>query len=862
MRRVLPAACFAALVAAAGCGATVAGVVYVDRNGDRMRQDDERGVPNAVVSLDGVTFTVTDGDGHYAVDAPVAGNIVWVRVPNGFRVGPVWGRAAGASVDLALTPLSDDEAASPLTFVVAADSHMTSDPADPWDGGDLADAIDQALGLAEPPRFFTIVGDITQANKPGEFSRVDAALEGVTVPWVPVAGNHDWYDGGAAWRAHWGPDQYSFDMGNLHVIVWDTNLSPEAQLAFFAADLAHVPPSMTVIALGHASPTDELAAELARLGVDYLFTGHWHANRRVDRDGLLEWGTQTFIMGGVDQSPSGYRVVTFTDGVPTIMHRERLVQPHLAITSPHVGSCTPAQGFELLVAAALDAATPEVTARIDCGPAIALAPRGGWTFGAQVPALSPGTHSITLRAVSPSGRTHERQIAVEVCAPAAATPVAGDWPQLGGGAAHTGHAASPIAPPLAQRWATSVGGTVVLGSPVVKDGVVVVSVTDLAAGDAGGVVALDLATGAERWRYTTSHPVRNAPAIDGDTVVITLAHGEVHALGLADGAPRWTYDVAQGLSSFESSLWAPATIADGAVFVAVQGRMASLDLATGTPRWERDLAPGFPWLGTLAAVASDGNTALATYSRAEGVTAWSATTGAKLWEVRGPRSVAVNATPVIADGVAYLVNAIGGVTAVEVATSTQLWHEEYTPGGFDWGYSVTATPAIAGGRLFLPTQWNDLVAIDAATGAELWRAAAPGGPLNFAHYRSAEAGFAASPVVTGDIVWTPRPDGTLAALAADDGRELWVTDLGAPVISAPAPAGQYLVVATYDGTVRALAPAATVPTPGPIEACEPDDPPPPDDAAGCCTTGRDDGRGTLVLALLVAALLGRRRSST
>ena len=70
-------------------------------------------------------------------------------------------------------------------------------------------------------------------------------------------------DGGAAYRARFGPDNYSFDVDDVHVIVWDTNLSEDEQLAFVAADVARVPRDMTIVALGHASPTDAVADRLA-----------------------------------------------------------------------------------------------------------------------------------------------------------------------------------------------------------------------------------------------------------------------------------------------------------------------------------------------------------------------------------------------------------------------------------------------------------------------------------------------------------------------------------------------------------------------------------------------------------------------
>ncbi|HUQ03619.1 MAG TPA: PQQ-binding-like beta-propeller repeat protein [Kofleriaceae bacterium] len=857
--RVL-ATCLAATIGVThpACAATITGTVFVDRNGDHARQPDEPGVPNAVVVLDRSTFVTTSLDGTYRLDSAASGEIVWVSVPDGFRPGPVWKRVAPGELDLGVIPLTADEAAAPLTFVIAADSHTTNNAADPWDGGDLGEAIDQAVALPYPARFFAIVGDVTQGNRAEEFERVEAALDGVTTPWVSVPGNHDWYDGGATWRSRWGPDNYSFDIGDIHVVVWDTNLSDADQLAFVAADLALVPPTRTVVALGHASPRDFVADEMASLGVDYLFTGHWHANRRVERTGLIEWGTQTFLMGSIDQSPAGYRIVTFQDGIPLVEHRARLVEPHLAVTSPHVGSCS-RSGSELLVAAALDASQPRVTARIDCGDSVELVARGGWSFSTLLPVLSAGTHSMSLRAETPTGRILEREIAFEVCDPDATQPTPGDWPQLGGGPAHEGARPTPLVPPLRQVWATPIGSNVVLGSPVVASGTVVVSATDLGSGDQGGIVALDLATGAERWRYTTPYQVRNAPAVSGDTVVVALGNGEVHAVGLSDGVRRWVHDAADGLPTYESSLWAAPTIADGAVFVAVQGRMSAIDLATGAQRWANELTPVYPWLGTLAAVTVSDGLAVANYSRDDGMTAWSVTTGAKVWEIKTGKSLAVNATPVVVDGDLYFANSFGTITSVDVANSTQIWSNGFTPGGFDWGYSITAAPAVADGRIFFPTQWKDLVAIDAASGAELWRATTARGPLNFAHYRSAEPGFAASPVVTGDIVWVPRPDGKLAALGAADGRELWVSDLGAPIVSAPAPAGDYLVVATFDGTVRAMV-AGTAMPPGEVEPCseEPEPPVPPTDT-GCCGTGASDRpRAATALSLVVLGLLHAR----
>ena len=854
----------------AGCATTVTGVVYSDKNRDHKRQSDEPGVAGVLVTLDRGQAVRTDKDGRYRFDVPDALGVVWVRVPDGYKPGAVWTNAEHATgVDLPIVPLSKDELSAPLTFVVAADTHTTTNTGE-WDGGDLDDALAQAVGLATPPRFFTIVGDVTQGNVDAEFTRVEDALRGITVPWVPVPGNHDWYDGGVNWRKRWGPDNYSFDMGNLHVVVWDTNLSEEDQVSFFRNDLAQVDPTFVIVALGHASPTDAVADQLAALGVDYMFTGHWHANRRVDRPGMVEWGTQTLIMGSIDQSPSGYRVVTFTDGVPTVEHRARVTQPHVAVTSPHTGSCASPDGFQLLASAALDASLPDVRARIDCGEEMPLTSLGGWAFGAQIAALSPGTHSIDVTASSPTGRRVTKQVAFEVCVPAASPRVAADWLQLGGSATHTGATTKPIAPPLQQQWAVSVamgGGHQLLGTPVVRGTTVVLGVWDMGAGDRGGLVALDITTGAERWRYQTPFALRAAPAIGTivtpggttDVVIAALENGHVHAVALATGLPQWTHDAAEGLDNLASSLWAPPTVDDQTVYIGVQGKMSAIRLADGTALWSKPLAPEYAWLGSLAAVSVANGSAIAAYARNEGLTSWNTTSGDVRWKISGARTAAINSSPIIDGSEVYFINAAGQVTKASLSSSSQIWSTQITPDTSDWSYSITATPALADGRLIVPTQYREVIALDAATGDVLWRRSTEGGPLNFAHYRASTPGFPASPVITGSIAWIPHPDGTLAAVNAADGQELWKTNLGAPLVSAPAPAGDYLIAATFDGTVRAFAPGPTMVS-APVTACPPIDPSepstPPSDA-GCCSTSHPAATALLVLG--VVALLRRRR---
>ena len=108
------------------------------------------------------------------------------------------------------------------------------------------------------------------------------------MPYVPVPGNHDWYDDGATWKKRYGPDNYSFDVGDVHFVVWNMAMTDAENQAYLGAELAFVDHRMTIVALTHAPPTAAVTAALRDLGVAYVLTGHTHSNRLVDHDGVIE----------------------------------------------------------------------------------------------------------------------------------------------------------------------------------------------------------------------------------------------------------------------------------------------------------------------------------------------------------------------------------------------------------------------------------------------------------------------------------------------------------------------------------------------------------------------------------------------
>src|SRR2546430_633869 len=104
-----------------------------------------------------------------------------------------------------------------------------------------------------------------------------------------------------------------------------------------------------------------------------------------------------------------------------------------------------------------------------------------------------------------------------------------------------------LAPASACRGPVAACSPLPSTTPAIAHGMVYVSATDQGDGNTGGVVALDLLTGAIRWRTTTPRQIRGGPAVEGDTVAAAQLDGTVLGLDAATGEIRWRSELGAGL---------------------------------------------------------------------------------------------------------------------------------------------------------------------------------------------------------------------------------------------------------------------------------------------------------------------------
>ena len=100
----------------------------------------------------------------------------------------------------------------------------------------------------------------------------------------------------------------------------------------------------------------------------------------------------------------------------------------------------------------------------------------------------------------------------------------------------------------------------------------------------GEIVALDLATGKEKWKKTVPGGVLGCAAATKVAAVFTCTDGKVRAFDLKDGSRKMIYDA-------KAPIFAPPAVVGDIAYVAdLKGVVHAIDLKTGAATWTLDLA--------------------------------------------------------------------------------------------------------------------------------------------------------------------------------------------------------------------------------------------------------------------------------
>ncbi len=337
------------------------------------------------------------------------------------------------------------------------------------------------------------------------------------------------------------------------------------------------------------------------------------------------------------------------------------------------------------------------------------------------------------------------------------------WRMFHGDIARSGHVhARPIHKPRV-KWRADLGIMGWLNGPVVSENLVIVPSSGKRHNDPDeldGVFAFDLRSGKQIW-HTRTGADANGAAIARDYVIVTSDDGNVYSLELSTGRVLWKRE---GEGKMYSN---PLPLGDRVVVGDAAGYLRAYSLDGGAVLWAVKLDGAI-----RGGASSDGRHIFAASQGGEVVALRS--DGSVLWRnnLSTENNIAeIYATPIVHDKSIIIPFARDTYysTPALVALSKKgeiQWRARAKDA--EWG-NIRSAPALIDGTLVYAEPYSgDIVGIDAKTGNVRYRKEV--GPCFFPQW--------ASPAAADKIVYVPRYDGAVYAVAPQSGDLSWKLYLG------------------------------------------------------------------------------------
>ncbi|MGR4894738.1 outer membrane protein assembly factor BamB [Stenotrophomonas sp. LARHCG68] len=172
----------------------------------------------------------------------------------------------------------------------------------------------------------------------------------------------------------------------------------------------------------------------------------------------------------------------------------------------------------------------------------------------------------------------------------------------------------------------------------------------------------------------------------------------------------------------------------------------------------------------------------------------------RIWSTgvgKGEGRIGVRQAPLVHDGRVYAAAVEGGVHALDLQTGKEIW--KYVPAKEKKQpkLRLSGGPGAGDGLIVIGTLDGQVIALDAANGSEKWKAKVPGEVIT-------------APAVAQGLVFVRSNDGRTTALDAATGEQRWFNSQELPTLTvrgnAPVVTGPgVLFIGNDDGTLSALA---------------------------------------------------------
>lgn len=171
-----------------------------------------------------------------------------------------------------------------------------------------------------------------------------------------------------------------------------------------------------------------------------------------------------------------------------------------------------------------------------------------------------------------------------------------------------------------EEWASELapdGRAGAFGTPAVSDGTVYATGWVNTGGDSKGIlIALDPATGDERWRQLVPETVTSSPVLGDDVAILPGSQGTVYAISTTSRERTWSRSVGDGI-------YARPAIGPEHVYTVTEGTLSALTRTDGSQSWTAPVGEShFSEIAVAGGAVFVGGDVLYAYATGDGSRQW------------------------------------------------------------------------------------------------------------------------------------------------------------------------------------------------------------------------------------------------
>jgi outer membrane protein assembly factor BamB len=713
------------------------------------RVADSRNTGISGVSVtDGYNITVTDSEGNFLLVKDKRARFIYISSPDGYDPAKNFYLTAGENKSEFNFKLKKNKG-NPGKFIHLGDPEESVYRS-------YADLLKSYIAN-NPVSFIILNGDICY-EKGMRFHAEEMTSEKLGTRVIYTLGNHDLIDGNYGeefYEKNFGPVWYSFNSGGVHFVVVPVNygdrvpsFKPADVYTWVQKDLDLLPKGTPVIYINHHLygfenrfdfSNDSVQLNLGNYNLKAYLHAHYHTNfKYITPEGVKVISTMSPNKGGIDHSPSSFRVISFDNkGNLNSELRYSPVDKKIAI---NLGA--EKDGWFKVIANIYDTGSDACEASVLNGSAsYPLTKLTGWSWQGRVPS-SPASMKIKVKFTDGS----------VILKPVTATK----------------EDSSRI------RWCSNAGGNSFMSAPLIAGDLIIATTFDDDNGDRSALSAFDTGTGKMVWRFATANSVKSNPALWEGNIFAIDTEGNIYSIDATSGKLNWKINIrGKGLHPvFTNGL----TLSRGIIYAGMGYTLSAINSKDGSVLWSNKAWNG--GVNTVAApVVDPGTNVLLSSAYWLGRFAHNTSDGSLIWQKKDNDTRICDNTPVVADGKFYYCSP-EFITVTDPLTGNEEVKHKIT-----YTINTNSRPLINGRYFIVGTADKGIAAFDRYDSfKELWNfKTAPAilytAPYTKDYQMTVESGAASR----GEYLYFGANDGYLYCVNISNGLYRWKLNIGAPI---------------------------------------------------------------------------------